>query len=200
MGENSQHSPQHQRLTTQYAGTRVLFATDGLKTEHTAGVCYYSLLLQPKAFPLLFHLVLLFVSSTFYVSSISKKASHGRHCHLLHICTIAMSTAEMSEHQLSLYISYYWWLLQALSYHKHLYINASQAKFQGRKKEFNHQFFCFVITLPNLLSSALKLMKYGIVPMLKGLSSTQSEHSVFFVLLQMLRSSMIQKCQGELEG
>lgn len=28
----------------QYAGTGELFATDGLKTEHTAGVCYYSLL------------------------------------------------------------------------------------------------------------------------------------------------------------
>lgn len=81
----------------QQDGTGVLSATNGIKTEHTAGVYYYSLL-QPKAFALLFHLVLLFVSSTFYVSSIEKKASQSRHYHLLSICTIAMTADEMSEH------------------------------------------------------------------------------------------------------
>lgn len=48
------------------AGIVARSAASGLKAEHKPGV-YYCSLLQPKAFPFLFHLVLLFVSATFYV-------------------------------------------------------------------------------------------------------------------------------------
>lgn len=50
----------------------LLSATNRLKMEHTAGLHYCSLW-EPKAFPFPFHLVLLFVSANFYVSSIKKE-------------------------------------------------------------------------------------------------------------------------------
>lgn len=44
----------------------------------------------------------------------------SRHNHLFCVCTTGMTADEMSERRLSLYISYYWWLPQALSNHKYL--------------------------------------------------------------------------------
>lgn len=79
------------------AGIGAHSGTNGLKTEHTAGV-YYCSLLQPKAFPFLFHLALLFASATFYVRTIEKTASQSKNNHLLCIFTIAIAVDEMSEH------------------------------------------------------------------------------------------------------